>query len=100
MSSIVPMTYAKAKTTPQHPIGSGVDLIVKLYKEQQWAKVYDLLNQERQRGISREKHVQGSHPHWTLLEFTPTRVQRLPGHESGWYVNGCVFADDHGKKNQ
>jgi len=23
MSSIVPMTYAKAKTTPQHPIGSG-----------------------------------------------------------------------------
>lgn len=83
-------------------VRASFDLIVKLYKEQQWGKVYDLLDQYRHDGISREQYIRAreSHADWTLLDFTPTRVMPQPAGRSGWYVNGCALVDDHGKKNK
>src|SRR5882762_476819 len=87
--AVPPDTRAAVKTS--------VDLIVKLEKERQWGKIYDLARQD-QPPMAREKFILDASHEWTLIEFVPTGAQQRFGKDADWIVNGCALVDVHGRK--
>jgi len=81
-------------------VKAAVILIVKLHKERQWDKVYDLLSPETQALTSRAQYLRDIEHSPTLLEFLPTRIKEVTEKDVKWLVNGCALVDDHGKKRR
>jgi hypothetical protein len=77
-------------------VKASVDLIVRLHKERQWDKVYDLLAEKT---MSRSEYVREGSP-WTLIEFFPTGVHQVWEKNTDWVVNGCALVDTSGRKER
>jgi hypothetical protein len=81
-------------------VKADVGLIVKLHKERQWDKIYELLSPDLQAMTPRAQYGRRAEGYPTLLDFFPTRVKRSTEKDVDWIVNGCAKYDDHGHKRR
>jgi hypothetical protein len=81
-------------------VKQAVGLIVKLHKERQWDRVYELLNPEIQASISRAQYLRQAEHYSKVLDFFPTKVMHATEKDMDWLVNGCAVVDDHGEKRK
>jgi len=78
-------------------VRKSTELIVNLYKQRQWSRIYDLMGEA---STTREKFIRNGSQTWTLFEFSPTRVKELNEENANWLVNGCATVYDHGERRQ
>src|SRR5882724_6878937 len=88
--------FGKIPAEQQQPLKNRLDYYLKLQRDQDWTKLYDLVSDTGRGGVSREKFVaamkQGHGRDFAnepdLLEFVPKRTESsLP---DGFDIHGCA----------
>jgi hypothetical protein len=80
--------FEAVPTEARTEVKASVDLVVKLYKQRQWGKIYDLMGQPP---MPRDNYLQDASHAWTLIDFIPTAVEKRSEKNTDWVVTGCAF---------